>query len=223
MKPKCIGIVGGAGPLAGALLLERIFSLASQLYGCYRDADYPKVILISFPFTEMLFPNENFAKLQQESSDCLKQLRDNGASVLTIACNTLHAFLPPDEECSDLIHLPRSLAEAIPPSELPLVLCTSTSLRFGIHRNFFPCVYPDRETQIAIDRLIDQILKGVQKSLILKELNRLILAQQSATVILGCTELSLYSAELAVPNKQIIDPLEIVAKQVLYKSFQTNG
>ncbi len=50
MKPIPIGIVGGAGPLAGAALLERIFSLSGSLYGCYKDADFPKVLLLSFPF-----------------------------------------------------------------------------------------------------------------------------------------------------------------------------
>lgn len=223
MKPKCIGIVGGAGPLAGAYLLERIFSLASQLYGCYRDADYPKVVLISFPFSEMLFQNENFAKLQQELSDCLGELRKTGASVLTIACNTLHAFLDEDTDFSDLLHLPKTIVQEIPPAELPLVLCTSTSLRFGVHKKFFPCVYPDRETQVEVDRLIDDILKGAEKSCSARKLQKLIEGQPSSRVILGCTELSLCSAGLSVPNKQIIDPLEIMAQQVLYKSFQPNG
>jgi hypothetical protein len=42
MKPKSIGIIGGASPLAGAFLLKRILSLSGEVYGCYRDTDFPQ-------------------------------------------------------------------------------------------------------------------------------------------------------------------------------------
>lgn len=219
MKPKCIGIVGGAGPLAGAYLLERIFTLSGKTYGCYRDADFPKVILLSFPFSEMLCPNMDIAKLQQELSECLEQLRKNGAEVLAIACNTLHAFLDKKDELSDLIHLPQTLAEEVSLSDEPLVFCTSTSAKFGLHRQYMPCKYPEKNTQSEVDAIIDQVLKGVEEIVILDKLEKLILAQSATTMILGCTELSLFSVQLSVPNKLIIDPLEVMANKILEKSF----
>lgn len=219
MKPQCIGIIGGAGPLAGTFLLERIFSLSGQLYGCHRDADFPKVYLISFPFSEMLSSNMDIAKLKQELRECLEQLRKNGASVLAIACNTLHAFLDQKDELSDLVHLPRTLAEKISQLDNPLVFCTTTSVQFGVHKQFFSCAYPDFQTQQEVDAIIDQILKGEERSSIIKKLEKLIQAQNSSTVILGCTELSLLSPQLSVPNKLIIDPLELIANKILEKSF----
>jgi hypothetical protein len=42
MKPKPTGIIGGAGPLTEAFLLKRILSLSGEMYGCYRDADFPQ-------------------------------------------------------------------------------------------------------------------------------------------------------------------------------------
>lgn len=222
MKPKCIGIIGGAGPLAGAFLLERIFSLSSQIYGCYRDSDFPKVFLMSFPFSEMLCPKINATKLQQELSGCLEQLRKNGASVLAIACNTLHAFLDPKDPLNDLVHVPRTVAEKIPLSDTPLVLCTSTAVQFKLHQQFVPCIYPDEPTQIEVDGMIDQILKGTKKSIVLEKLESLIQAQSANTIILGCTELSLFSAQLAAPNKLIIDPLELITHTILEKVFLTS-
>lgn len=219
MKPKSIGIIGGAGPLAGAFLLERVLFLSGKIYGCYRDADFPKVFLISFPFSEMLSPNMDIAKLRKELSECLKQLRKNGASVLAIACNTLHAFLDEKDELSDLIHLPRMLAEEVSLSDEPLVFCTSTSAQFGLHKQFLPCTYPDIQIQQEVDGIIDQILKGTNQSVILEKLKKLLQAQTANTVILGCTELSLFSAHLSVPNKLIIDPLEVMANKILEKSF----
>ncbi len=220
MKPKSIGIVGGAGPLAGAFLLERILSLSGKVYGCYRDADFPQIFLISFPFSEMLSPDMDVDKLRKELSGCLEQLRRSGASALAIACNTLHAFLDEKDDLSDLVHLPRTLAKELSVTDEPLVFCTSTSVQFGLHKQFFPCVYPDTQTQQQIDELIDQILKSADKEFVVEQLEQLLRTQSAKTIILGCTELSLFSADLHVPNKIIIDPLEVMACRVLKEIFE---
>lgn len=219
MKPKPIGIVGGAGPMAGALLLEHLFSLSIKTYGCAKDADFPEITLISFPFSEMLAVNVDSIKVQKELSTCLNRLRKNGATLLAIACNTLHAFLDNNEDLTDLIHLPLSIATELPRGEIPLVLCTSTSLRFGLHRRYFPCAYPKPQTQLKIDRIIDKILKGAEPQGILEELVRILNQQTEKTVILGCTELSLLTKPLSTSGKLIIDPLEIVANKLLITSF----
>jgi aspartate racemase len=219
MKPKSIGIVGGAGPLAGAALLDRILCLSSSRCGCYKDADFPKIWLLSFPFSEMLTPGMDAAQVRQELSQCLCQLRQNGAAVLAIACNTLHAFLDEQADLTDLVHLPRAIATAIQPIELPLVLCTSTSRQFGLHQHFFACTYPDADTQEQVDQLIEQILKGTAQQSIKQELLKIIEAQSASIIILGCTELSLFTKYLVPCHKTIIDPLEIVAHQVVERSF----
>ncbi len=217
MKPKPIGIVGGAGPLAGASLLERVLSISGSTYGCCKDADFPKVLLLSFPFSEMLSPETNATQLRTELKGCLNQLRKNGAAVLAIACNTLHAFLEEDE--IDLVHLPKTVAMEIPEAEVPLVLCTTTSMQFGLHKQFFPCVYPDPDTQMQIDKIIGQILKGTDQQIIIDALLKIISVQTNTTVVLGCTELSLFTRYLAPCNKLIVDPLEIAANKIVEKSF----
>ena len=219
MRPKPIGIVGGAGPLAGASLLERILRLASSGYGCTKDADFPQAFLISYPFSEMLSPALDEAQLRKELRSCLALLRQNGSAVLAIACNTLHAFLDACEEESDLIHLPRAIAAAIPRNETPLVLCTSTSARFALHKRFFSCTYPDAQTQNQIDRIIDQILEGNEQGAIVEDLQRLIEDQTASTVILGCTELSLLTGHLKSCPQRIMDPLEILARKIVEESF----
>ena len=104
MRPDSIGIVGGTGPMAGAFLLERLFSLAGSLYGCHRDADFPEVLLLSFPFSEMLSPPIDRKRVEEELSLVLAKLRKNGCAILAIACNTLHTFLK--DEGEDLFPLP---------------------------------------------------------------------------------------------------------------------
>ena len=214
MKPISIGIIGGAGPMAGVMLLQRIFTLAGSQYGCFRDADFPEVQLLSFPFAEMLTDERDEAKVRHELSNCLHRLRSSGATVLAIACNTLHAFL--DEIPDGLIHLPQVTAEEIPYGEIPLVLCTSTSSQFGLHKRFFPCAYPSAEDQVQIDLIIDLILKGEN---IAEQLSQLIEKQRASTIVLGCTELSIFSKDLTGTKKLIIDPLEITANKILEQIF----
>lgn len=218
MKPKTIGIIGGAGPLAGALLLERVLRLSQTKYGCYRDGDFPKVILLSFPFSEMLTEDADAEKLGSELKGCINDLKKNGSGILAIACNTLHAFLDPAEE--GLISLPRILSdEMVKFDKPPLVLCTSTSKRFNLHKQSFPCSYPNFVLQLQVDRVIDRILKGDEKFAISKELVQIIGAVEESTIVLGCTELSLFADELSILEKRVIDPLEFLAQRITKESF----
>lgn len=220
MKPKIIGIVGGAGPLAGANLLERVFMLSNRRYGCYRDADYPQVLLNSFPFSDMLTSEKDTLLLKAELSLSLNQLRAQGAEVLAIACNTLHNFLDADQDREDLINLPRQLGEELRSEKMPLVLCTTTSRENNMHRNFFECSYPEPSIQLKVDGIIDRILQGLDSSPIAEDLLTLIEESLACTVILGCTELSLFAKELVVSSKKVIDPLEMLAEKILEKSFK---
>lgn len=220
MKPKIIGIVGGAGPLAGASLLERVLTLSNRQYGCYRDADYPQILLNSFPFSDMLTAEKNSALLRSELSLSLTQLRAQGAEVLAIACNTLHNFLDADQDFGDLVNLPRVLGQQFRSEEVPLVLCTTTSRESGVHKKHFECTYPELSVQVQVDKIIDRILQGAESRSIVPDLLALIEQACDSTVILGCTELSLFTKELAVSSKKIIDPLEILAQRILEQSFK---
>jgi aspartate racemase len=219
MKPKPIGILGGAGPLAGTALVEQVFTLSGKDYGCSKDADFPKVFLLSFPFSEMLTPTMDVRQIKKELRACIEQLRQNGAAIIAIACNTLHAFLNEEDNLTDIIQLPKEAAAEIPPGEIPLVLCTSTSVQFGLHKRYFPCIYPDAQTQAAVDSIINRILKGENNQAILQDLLAILQSQTTRTVVLGCTELSLFTKSLSGCNQCIIDPLEIAAKKILKRSF----
>jgi aspartate racemase len=168
----------------------------------------------------MLAPIIDSAKIQDELKGCLNLLRQSGSSVLAIACNTLHAFLDENEQIDDLVLLPNEVVSAVPSHERPLVLCTSTSAKFGVHKQFFPCVYPNESTQQEVDEIIEQILKGEDEKSILQKMNCVIERQPDKTIVLGCTELSLLTADLRVPNKLIIDPLDLVADKVVERVFQ---
>jgi aspartate racemase len=206
-----IGIVGGAGPLAGTFLAERIFRLAQERYGAHYDRDFPELHLLSYPFSDMLSPQVERAKIAKELFSCLQRLRNSGAKILAIACNTLHLFL--DDIPDDLVHLPNEVGKKLQ-GTIPLVLCTSTSAKGALHRQFFPCLYPDEKTQRQVDRIIDEILQGKEAA---ATLIALIQQQTEPAIVLGCTELSL--VKLPKLEKTILDPLEIAAEIILEKSW----
>lgn len=220
MKPKTIGIVGGAGPLAGAALLKKVLQYAKTLYGCYKDADFPKILLVSYPFSDMLSSQVDDTQIRRELNDCLRELCNSGASVVAVACNTLHAFLEEPKPPIFFVHLLRELIPEISKNEVPLVLCTSTSQRKQIHRRFFPCSYPNKEVQLQVDSIIDTILKGEDDTKISADLTALVEGEVQNTIILGCTELSIFASHLSQSDKKIMDPLAIAAKKILEKSFQ---
>lgn len=205
--------------MAGAALLERVFAQAGSTYGCYRDADFPKVTLLSYPFTEMLGAQHDFDRIRQELTSCLGTLRSLGSEAIAIACNTLHAFLP-EEDSDDIVNLPKSVLEVLDGEETPLVLCTTASSRFALHKQFYPCVYPDKETQKCVDETIDSVLKGIPFDAFICLFNELLRKQPEETIILGCTELSLLRDLLEPSGKRIVDPLDITAKQLLERSFK---
>lgn len=217
MDPKTIGIVGGAGPLASVLLQQKLFRLARDDYGSWEDKDFPKLRVLSYPFSDMLRENMEKEKVQNELQDCLDELRSLKSELLAIACNTLHSFLSPTEmKSQDLIQMPSLVKLQIKREEKPLILCTSTSRRFEIYSKDFECSYPDFKTQNQIDWIIEEILRG--KS-VLKNLKSLIEKQNSSCIILGCTELSLYTDKLNIFGKTIVDPLSLLAKTLIQKSF----
>lgn len=209
MKPKTIGVLGGAGPLAGAFLVERILRLAQTFYGCVRDEEFPKVILISFPFSDMLSFSQDGEKVQGELERALTELKKCGAEILAIACNTLHAFLSHQRK-GEVVHLPNSVQDTS-----ALALGSSTSATYRL----FPCIYPSAEVQSELDAIIFQTLKGDEERAAAR-LSKIILQAKETTIVLGCTEFSCIREWLRVPGKIIIDPLEIAAEQIIKRSFQ---
>lgn len=199
---------------------NRIFKLSASLYRCQRDSDFPQVTLLSYPFTEMLTEAVEEKKIEDELRLVLSLLKQTGSEIVAIACNTLHAFLP-DEAEDSLLHMPKLTAEAVGEREA-LVLCTSTSRRRGVHKDFFPCLYPEKSVQERIDKLIDSVLGGECLNRCGDELLSIALSLRTrgeSPLVLGCTELSLLREKLPAVEWEIIDPLEVVAQKIVIKSF----
>lgn len=224
MIGKSLGVIGGAGPMAGILLCEYIISVCQNLYGCKDDHDFPLLVLRSIPFHSML--TDDFetrrAKLQGQLKEALMALKDSDKVV--IACNTLHAFL--DSKPSNLISLIDITQSYLSNKNIqkPLILGTTTSKTNKVHP-FIGGVYPNTKNQLAIDKVIDWVLSGKSleeaKEFFIEVVERCLMdSKDSDAVVFGCTELSVLMrsgiADVCMFNMNhqtiiSIDPLKIVA------------
>jgi len=220
MKNETIGIIGGAGPMAGALLVKKIVLSYQKECGCMRDCDYPKILLLSIPFSEMLVSTSvNASTITEELTDGLNILKKNGADILAIACNTLHGFL--EGPVDKLISMPKETQKYLSENHYlnTLVLATSTAIKKQVYASVNNSFLKEKDQKV-LDQVINCILRG---SFSKKEsclLESLILTHKTSidSVILGCTELSVLHDAYALQLGEIamIDPLDIMAKRLSY-------
>ncbi len=211
-KPR-IGVIGGAGPMAGALLFEKIIHV-SQKNGCKIDADFPYCILMNYPFSPMLTQGYDKNKLENELKECFDQMVKNNVSVAAIACNTLHAFITSIPESIQLVHMIEETKNYVHLQgwESPLILCSSTSAQVKLHARYFNCRYPNTSLQKTVDILIDKITEGCD----LKEASELLSAacREEGPIVLGCTELTLLHDREPLQIDKLCNPDSIVAEKI---------
>lgn len=236
-----IGIIGGAGPMAGVQLLQKIVQICQEKYGCKEDADFPYLVLLSYPFTDMLNnpDQEQKAQITQQLNSCLDQLLQMGIDSAAIACNTLHEFLDTTVDSKlQLVNMIRKTAERVRECQLSetIVLCSTTSSQCKLHKRYFDCSYPVDKLQGEIQVLIDIVLAGCQSlsdsEKLTRHLNELFIqrnSEQKVGLILGCTELSGLNDQFPLQKCgldegfTILDPIQIVAEEVCALIFRTKG
>lgn len=226
---KKLGIIGGAGPYASALLYQNI------LEGYYNQpirGSVPEITLVNYPFTRGLSLEESqqsSSLLCTELQRCIDALSQYGASLLMIACNTLHTFLPfLNLRNMSLISLPKAVIRTALSKELrrPLLLGTPTTLKSDLyHHDFLNLIYPNGAEQRIVDRVIDRILSGIVQKEDSQALSNLITGIQTRenidSVVLGCTDLPVLhqSYTLTIPGIPILDSIRIPANQIINQLY----
>ena len=121
---KVLGVLGGMGPAATVAFLEQLQALTPAA----GDADHIRVIADINPRV----PNRNTEPeaAGRELARLAAALRDVGAEVLAMPCNTAHAHAAAIEEASGLplIHIIEETARAVHGRGAPLFLH-----RDGVH------------------------------------------------------------------------------------------
>lgn len=222
LNPK-IGLVSGVGPLAGANVLEKIYRYAAKQYNAVEDAEYPEVVLINRGIEGV----DNTATLNNNFRDgivsIVKQLEQNGATTIGIACNTAHLFLQ-DIKTSDqvtIVNLIDEVSRCVSKTDKRYLLLTSASSRKQRLYHEYLDKYNVNYQEVNQDQqnLLDEAI-GLVMAYKLKDAGKLlekVLEQAKkdgfTAVIAGCTELP-----IAVENTVSHFGLDIVDSNYILAS-----
>ena len=245
-KRKMIGIVGGMGPYAGLDLVKKIFDLTQA----NQDQDHVPLAMISVPhkITDRTKFLEGGTDINPgiEISNIVRQLSDQGASVIGMPCNTAHSSKIINEIYNSIpegITFVNMVLEVIkfikgeyPDIERVGILATTGTLKSDVYNkelinNDLKPVLLSKENQ---KKLIDQAIydkdfgiksisspvHDIAKRKIHLAIESLI-KNKAEVVILGCTELPLAVNAALFKTIPLIDSTMILARSLLFKSNHT--
>ena len=242
-KRKMIGIIGGMGPYAGLDLVRKIFDLTQA----NQDQDHVPLAMISVPHkitdrTKFL-EGETDINPGIEISNIVRQLSDQGASVIGMPCNTAHSSKIINEVYNSIpegITFINMVSEVIkfikgeyPDIERVGILATTGTMKAGVYNkelidNDLKPIILSKENQ---KKLIDQAIydkdfgiksisnpvQDIAKRKIHLAIEALI-ENKAEVVILGCTELPLAVNAAFFKTIPLIDSTMILARSLLFKS-----
>ncbi len=236
-----IGIIGGAGPMAGVLLFKKIITRCQKKYNCVQDKDFPKIILLNVPFAQMLKQNtkyQNELMVPEQLLGGIKFLNNSGVDRIIIACNTLHFFLDHENNSNKILNLvqvtDKYLSTCLDKKNKTFIYCTSLTANSKLYKN--PNVVQNCRYQKDIDAIIMSILYGKYSENDTGTLIKIFLKSikenpEISSLLLGCTEFSVLNADFSFLKKleqiqnnsiqfnirkkiQVIDPLDIVVSKL---------
>lgn len=216
-----LGILGGLGPAAGCYFYDMLI----RMHPAAQDQDHPDVLLYgksSVPDRSayLLGRGESPLPALLEGIDLLERA---GVQAIAVPCATAHHFHP---EMQAAAHVPVLNMLALTAEVLnkqcvtkAALLATEGSYLSGAfaaaleHEGITPLL-PAQEHRGALMDVIYGIKSGYMPGIqVLEALAAPLLAQGAQRVILGCTELSLFT-RASLPD-YYVDPMRILAAELL--------
>ena len=217
---KTVGIIGGMGPGATALLFQKLIDYTDAK----SDAEHMHIIIDN----NTAIPDRTTAILNGENTPALcivesgKKLEMCGAELLLIPCNTSHYFY---DDIQEQLSVPvvNMIAETAKVclnngyTKVGVLATTGTcnTDTYGRELNKFgvETVYPDVEGQKKVMEIIyDQVKAGRKINVqILDQTLKKIASKGAQAFILGCTELP-FAIKNGDFGYHFLDSLDILAK-----------
>ncbi|MGW0204795.1 aspartate/glutamate racemase family protein [Streptomyces sp. NPDC003233] len=226
---EIIGILGGMGPAATADFYAKLVSMTPG----HSDQDHLRTVIWSDPTipdrTEALLGNgpDPTPWLLNGS----RVLREAGATVIAIPCNTAHAFVPriADHVGLPIVHMIGEAASHLttlqPAVRTTGLLATTGTVRAGLYQEWLDrhgirLVLPDPASQqdqvMAAIRAVKAGNHG-EAAAPLVDVAQQLTEQGAQAVIAGCTEIPLGLPADAV-DVPLIDPAAILAKALVRRA-----
>jgi len=222
-KPWRAGVLGGMGPEATLVFLEKFYALTR---GRLEQARPPLLVDID---PEVPDRNQAWRGLGASPADTLAQmgrsLKQAGADFCVMACVTAHGYVESFEKevGIPLIRMPDVVADALgrgASADGPVgLLATTTTLEMRLFQKAFaarnsPLIVPQENEQEALMRAIYSIKKGEDARASVLAVAKSLVARGAHTLLLGCTDLSVLSP-LHLENCAIVDALDLLAQRTL--------
>lgn len=226
--PRSLGVLGGLGPRATALALDRVVDAAHRR-GARDNHEFPRVVVTSCPAHDVFASDEHREATRRGLVHEAEGLRASGAEVLVVACNAVHAFLDDlrgvGGEWVSLVDVGCASVRAAGVKEVAL-LGTRVASRWRVYHPALERLgvrvrEPGAEAQRALDRTIGALLGGrPEASLrrVVEDVARDLVDAGADGVVLACTELS-----LLVPltsSAPVFDPLALAIEDAVGRCAQ---
>jgi aspartate/glutamate racemase len=218
MKPRAIGIVaGGGGPLGSSSVLQNIITECQQKYNSWRSYEFPCINFYSFPYSEMLLTNNSCSIPSRELSYCIQQLKLVGMEIVVIPCFTMSSYLTYRNYGIELIEMGAMMHHYLEKNNIkdPLVLCTERTRKSGYCDRNFECHYPNETIQKELNCLIEHALKGEKV-----DMQPIVDKLPDEPIVCACTVLN--GQMQPIDNIRWINPNELLAEYVVYRSYEGN-
>lgn len=223
MDKKMLGIIGGVGPLATMFIGEMIVRRTDA----EKDQDHVNMIITN----NTNIPDRTAFILGESNEDPVpviifdaNRLKEAGAEVLIIPCNTAHSFYEQVQAATELpvlnmIEETATRAEKYNAKRVG-ILATTGTISTGLYqeaceRRGMKAIVPDAHIQSVVMSLIyDDIKSGKPANPEKWEIIKQAMDESGCDqVILGCTELSIVCKELNLED--CIDSLLVLAESAI--------
>jgi aspartate racemase len=233
LKPA-IGVIGGLGPQASALLYKLLVDRA-RLHTDLKDtADYPRIVLVSTSIPNYLSSGEAtdpaiMAKVIAHVQEEAQVLEQGGAIVNCIACNTAHLALDYIQAATKVpfLSIMELMKAAVSHFERPGILSTCLTKQTGLYNDVHPAIFiPKDDILEQAETWIFKLLAGTLSAGDIDSFREFVEAYKKQNnldaVLLACTELPVIYGETLDPT--VVSTLDVLADGLLdyyYKHLGT--
>lgn len=220
-SPRTLGLLGGMGPAATVDVLDKIVRCTPAV----REQEHIPILVRCVP----QIPNRIEALLEGGPSpaEALAQgaraLRQGGAELLAVACNTAHHWYPAIHEAfgAPVIHIAEAVIDELRQSGIPGrvgVMATSGTMASGFYRRYLEEAgvmvlepLPDSQAH-EVSRAIACVKAGDSAAAMpwARRAVNALFERGAETVVLACTELPLALA--TVFDKRLLDASDVLAR-----------
>lgn len=228
MEAKKLGVIGGMGPMATSMFLEKLILHTKA----NKDQDHIDTIILNHATmpdrTQAILNNTGEAFLIEVEKD-IRLLEYAGVANIAIPCNTSHFYFDAMQEFTDIpiIHMVERTAEHIHQNFgaacKVAILATDGTIKSGTYsaaceKYELDYYIPNPTLQEKVMEIIYQYKAGIlQKGELEKVIKYCLEEEQATCVILGCTELS--CIEIPEEMKQYcVDPMDVLVKESIHLS-----